>query len=66
MELITFTDSDGRVGARVAAKLADDFRRHARKAGKRGRSGLPALLPLYEEFATGFALAARGGVLVFC
>jgi hypothetical protein len=64
VELINFTDCDGRVGARLAAKLADDFRGHDCGAVKRFEELCP--VALYEDFATAFALAARDGVLEFC
>jgi hypothetical protein len=61
VELINFTDADGRVGARVAAKLAGDFHQLARKAARD-----KWFFALYKEFAAAFAVAARDGVLEFC
>jgi hypothetical protein len=64
VELINFTNCDGRIGAWLAAKLAHDFRRQKPRAVKRFEKRCP--IALYEDFATAFALAAQDGVLEFC
>ena len=68
VELINFTDCDGRIGARLASKLAADFRAHADKA-----EGFAAsleddedFLDNYRDFARAFELAAQQGALAFC
>jgi hypothetical protein len=74
VELIDFTDCDGRIGTTVAAKLAADFTSHAARA-KRHAAGI--ILPdtpdagtdwleNFRAFARAFRLAANGGALKFC
>jgi hypothetical protein len=66
-ELVLFTDWDGRVGARVAGKLAADFRAQAGRAEAFAttRGGGGPFLDLYREFAWAFELAARDGAVQF-
>ena len=73
VELIDFTDCDGRIGTTVAAKLAADFTSHARKA-TRHSSGVTdpdnpdageEWLQIYRDFARAFRLAAKDGALMF-
>jgi hypothetical protein len=67
-ELINFTDCDGRIGTRLAAKLVADFRAQADRAAayaatiEQGQS----FLENYRDFARAFALAAQEGALAFC
>jgi len=67
VELIDFTDCDGRIGAKVAAKLAQDFRDHAKRAKDYATTIEDGgyLWGVYEEFAKAFALAAEDGALAF-
>jgi hypothetical protein len=74
VELINFTDCDGRIGTQVSAKLSADFTSHASKARKftpaddeMGEEGAAAYwLEVYQEFTTAFRLAAKNGALRFC
>jgi hypothetical protein len=79
VELINFTDCDGRIGTRVATKLAEDFKSHAAGAKRfvPVASGEDAdgwdetdqksyWLEVYREFARAFRLAAKKGALAFC
>lgn len=68
VELIHFTDCDGCIGPRVAAKLLADFRTHAARAEQ-----FATLLPddidflgNYRDFTRAFELAAQDGALRFC
>jgi hypothetical protein len=68
VELIDFTDCDGRIGTKVAAKLAQDFRDH-RKLAADFASTLESesyWFEVFEEFAEAFTLAAQDGALEFC
>jgi hypothetical protein len=68
VELIDFTDCDGRIGTKVAAKLAGDFRDHRKPAADfattLGEGNY--WFEVYEEFAQAFDLAAQDGALEFC
>ena len=69
VELIDFTDCDGRIGTPVAAKLLADFQAHAGKADDFATSlGEEAeyWLEVYREFTEAFRLAAQDGALMFC
>jgi hypothetical protein len=68
VELINFTDCDGRIGTRVAAKLAADFQTHAAEAEDYAASleGDDSFLDTYRDFARAFELAAQQGALAFC
>ncbi len=67
VELINFTDCDGRIGTRLAAKLASDFHNHSAEAEEFARAlgGGEDFLSVYRDFTTAFELAARGGALAF-
>lgn len=67
VELIDFTDCDGRIGTRLASKLVADFRAHTDKA-----EDLAATLEndghfinIYRDFTRAFELAAQQGALAF-
>jgi hypothetical protein len=68
VELIDFTDCDGRIGARLAAKLAADFRAHAAKAEEFAATldDDQDFISNYREFTRAFELAAQQGTLKFC
>jgi hypothetical protein len=68
VELIDFTDCDGRIGTKVAAKLAQDFRVHKKPAADFATTLGPEndWLEVYEEFARAFELASQDGALKFC
>lgn len=68
VELINFTDCDGRIGTQLAAKLAADFRSHEDKATgfAAGLDGGDGFLSVYREFAVAFEVAAQQGALAFC
>jgi hypothetical protein len=68
VELIDFTDCDGRIGTRLAAKLAADFRAHAAKAEKYAESLADdeSFMDNYRDFTRAFELAAHQGALKFC
>lgn len=67
VELIDFSDCDGRIGAKVAAKLAQDFRDHAKRVADYSTTldDGEYLWEVYQEFATAFALAGQDGALAF-
>ncbi|MCI0704316.1 MAG: hypothetical protein L0241_24930 [Planctomycetia bacterium] len=75
VELINFTDCDGRIGTSVCEKLAEDFTSHAARA-KRFPSTMTSTDPdawpgddwlaVYRQFARAFRLAAQNGALAFC
>jgi hypothetical protein len=67
VELVLFTDCDGRIGTRVAAKLAADFRAQAGRAEAFATTedGGEWFLTLYREFARAFELAAQDGAVQF-
>jgi hypothetical protein len=70
VELIDFTDCDGRIGTKVAARLAKDFRDHAGRIAEFGAK-LNAeereyWLEVYGEFTKAFELAGQDGALRFC
>ncbi len=69
VELIDFTDCDGRIGATVAAKLAADFKTHADRAKEfaatLGEGEGEYFLEVYADFTTALELAARNGALIF-
>lgn len=70
VELVNFTDADGRIGTRLARKLAADFRNDATTAEKyaaelEGKEG-EYFLSVYRDFATAFELAAQDGAVRFC
>jgi hypothetical protein len=76
VELIDFTDCDGRIGTNVAAKLAADFTIHAARAKRyAARVTHPdspddpevgaGWLQNYRDFARAFRLAAKNGALAF-
>jgi hypothetical protein len=68
VELIDFTDCDGRIGAQLAAKLAADFRAHAAKAEEfAGTLEVDGdFINNYRDFTRAFELAAQQGALAFC
>jgi hypothetical protein len=68
VELVNFTDCDGGIGGRVAAKLAADFRTHAAGFERflTGEADAEGCLYVYREFATAFGLAEQQGALRFC
>jgi hypothetical protein len=74
MELIDFTDCDGRIGTTVAAKLAADFTAYAKRATRHAATivmdGVTDAgadwLANYRDFARALRLAAKGGALTFC
>jgi hypothetical protein len=75
VELIDFTDCDGRIGTSVCAKLAEDFTSHAARAKRFAATlsntdpeGWPGddWLAVYRQFARAFRLAAQNGALEFC
>jgi hypothetical protein len=68
VELIDFTDCDGRIGTKVAAKLAQDFRDHEKPAADFASTlgEDSGWLENYEDFALAFELAAQDGALAFC
>jgi hypothetical protein len=74
VELIDFTDCDGRVGTPVAAKLAADFTAAARRATRHAAAVVvddnpdagADWLRVYRDFARAFRVAARAGALKFC
>jgi hypothetical protein len=67
VELIDFTDCDGRIGTKVAAKLAQDFREHKKPAADfastLGQEN--DWLEIYDDFALAFELAAQNGAVEF-
>jgi hypothetical protein len=67
VELIDFTDCDGRIGAKVSAKLAQDFRDHAKRAKDYATTIEDGgyLWEVYQEFTKAFALAGEDGALAF-
>ena len=68
VELVNFTDCDGRIAGRVAAKLAADFRDHA-DSFKRFVAREPDAdwcVHIYDEFAAAFELASQEGAFQFC
>jgi hypothetical protein len=74
VELIDFTDCDGRIGTTVAAKLAADFTGYAKKAARHATTIVVEENPdagtywleTYRDFATALRLAAKDGALTFC
>ena len=68
VELINFTDCDGRIGTRLAVKLAADFRAHADEAAKYAATldEGESFLENYNDFARAFELAGQQGALAFC
>ena len=68
VELINFTDCDGRIGTTVAAKLAQDFRSHFSQAEAYAHtlSEMKDWLEVYVDFLKAFELAAQDGALKFC
>lgn len=68
VELVNFTDCDGRIGSRVATKLAADFRDHAADFERfvAGAADADGCLYVYREFAIAFGLAEQQGALQFC
>jgi hypothetical protein len=68
VELINFTDCDGRVGARLAAKLAADFRAYAVRAEEFAATleDDGDFINNYRDFTRAFELAAQQGALAFC
>jgi hypothetical protein len=80
VELINFTDCDGRIGTRVSAKLGEDFTTYARSARKHTpvpvesedtqgwdeADQLRYWRELYRDFGRAFRLAAKNGALEFC
>jgi hypothetical protein len=68
VELIHFTDCDGRIGTAVAAKLATDFYAHTAgfAADVAGQEYTGYYLSTYRDFTTAFGLAGQGGALEFC
>lgn len=77
VELIDFTDCDGRIGTKVAAKLAADFTSHAARAKRHAPSVTHPEAPddpevgegwlqNYRDFARAFRIAAKNGALQFC
>lgn len=77
VELINFTDCDGRIGTTVAAKLAADFTSHTAKAKRFAATVTHPDAPddpdtgtywlqNFRDFATAFRLAAKDGALEFC
>jgi hypothetical protein len=68
VELIDFTDCDGRIGTRLAAKLAADFRAHAAKAEEFAATleDDGDFINNYRDFTRAFELAAQQGALAFC
>lgn len=68
VELIDFTDCDGRIGTRLAAKLTADFRAYVAKA-KEFAATLDDdgdFINNYLDFLRAFELAAQAGALRFC
>jgi hypothetical protein len=68
MELINFTDCDGRIGTRLARKLAADFRAYAGKAEEFAATldDDESFISNYRDFTRAFELAAQEGALAFC
>jgi hypothetical protein len=68
VELINFTDCDGRIGAKLAAKLLADFRAHAGRAEEFAASlnDDGSFISNYRDFTEAFELAAQRGALRFC
>lgn len=73
IEIINFTDCDGRIGTSVAAKLAADFTSHAKRAKtfadtikKNDSWSGEGWLEVYRDFARALRLAAKDGALKFC
>lgn len=68
VELINFTDCDGRIGTTVAAKLAQDFRSHFARAEAFAHTltTMEDWMLIYVDFLTAFELAAQDGALAFC
>jgi hypothetical protein len=58
-ELVHFSDCEGTLGPATSKKLADDFQQWAEALASGDSSGL------YQRFQKAFALASRGGVVVF-
>lgn len=65
-ELINFSDCEGLIGAKVAAKLAADFAEFDEKA-KAHTSGVweDRFYPKYQEWRAAFEMAADGGAVQF-
>jgi hypothetical protein len=67
VELIDFSDCDGRIGTQVSAKLARDFRDHHKRAADYATTieNGSDWFELYQDFARAFELAAQDGVVRF-
>ena len=72
VELINFSDAEGAIGPRTAAKLARDFQHHAARRGEWAERHLANpdertyFVGSYADWQHGFELAAQDGVLIFC
>lgn len=68
VELINFTDCDGRIGTKLAAKLAADFCDHEEEAEKFAASlkDEESFIENYRDFACVFEIAAQRGAVEFC
>ena len=72
VELINFSDAEGAIGPRTAAKLARDFQNHAARRGEWAARHIANadereyFVESYADWQHGFELAAQGGVLIFC
>ena len=67
VELIHFTDCDGFIGPRTAAKLARDFAENHERVIARWSFDpeAPFLMDRYADFCKAFGIAAGRGVVVF-
>ena len=67
VELIDFTDCDGRIGTETSKKLAQDFSDNAKRAADYASTAENGdyFWEVYQEFAQAFALAAQDGALAF-
>lgn len=68
VELINFTDCDGWIGTKLAAKLAADFCDHEEEAEKFAASlkDKESFIENYRDFACVFEIAAQRGAVEFC
>lgn len=69
-EIINFSDCEGTMGPTVSKKLHNDFVTYREKFESFIKNKFPFYdthyMKVYDNFTTGFEMASKGGVLVFC